>query len=144
MADYPLAWKLAPVGVLSQREIDELRCGHDGCDAGWTAPGGLQNLGAGYGQTDWRCYEHRKPVDHASHRNDLRDATARFAAAEAVKAANAERARIITLLQSASDYRCVYSIRLIEDEQARRREAAAAAAASRKQAPAPPPVREGL
>ena len=61
-----------------------IRCGHEGCDANWRSADGITNVGS-VEVPIWRCIDHREPVDHSSHRLDLRLAVDRAIAA-AVKA----------------------------------------------------------
>ena len=48
-----------------------IRCGHEGCDATWRSPDGIANVGS-VEVPIWRCIDHREPIDHNSHRLDLR------------------------------------------------------------------------
>jgi hypothetical protein len=97
-AKYPHAWPgPSTSSVMPQDEIDKLRCGFEGCDRGWNAPGGLCRYG---GNGEWRCVDHRKAYDPSPHRSDLRDAHQRGVDA----AVTAERERIIAMLEQSPVY----------------------------------------
>ena len=78
------------------RNVAEFRCSEPGCGADFTKPGGLTNINmSGKGESNFRCAEHRDPVDNASHRLDLKEAVDRAAKG----AVERERERIIKLLE---------------------------------------------
>lgn len=81
------------------RNVAEFRCSEPGCGADFTKPGGLTNINMSVeGEPNFRCAEHRDPVDKASHRLDLQEAVDR-----AVKGAvERERKLIIKLLELSS------------------------------------------
>jgi hypothetical protein len=104
---YPNAWRGEyRSSIMSQAECDALRCGETGCGRTWRSAGGLAQYGGAGEAGDWRCIDHREPIDHSSHRLDLRQAHERAAAVAISKAVAlaviAERERIITMFGAMS------------------------------------------